>query len=369
MKSPLFLMLSASLAAADFHVISLPDGAVERLGLTIEVPLARPAADPVRATGQLIIDPVETAVIASRVSGQIEDDTLRPGDAVTKEQTILTLRSAELAGKVTTYLQAEQNLRFARTALEREKQLAERKLTTAEALQQSELAFQQAGTGHLSAIQAMYLLGYKESNLHTMVEEGLIRDDLTHYEVKSPVSGVIIRKATTPGAPVEVNQELLMIANLEHLLVEFQVPLRAVERVRPGLKLDFRTSAGTERRGRAEMLGMAPSAGMETLSATALARLDNAERQWIAGTPVEIDLFDPSAPEMPSVPVGSVVEVEGRTCVFVEEAAGSFRPVPVEVGFRGSRWTGIAAEPVKDRRVVTRGAALLLAAWEESGAE
>jgi len=365
MRCTLLLMsLWAPLAAAELRPVTLPEGAVERLQLEVAPLEPRAVGDAVRATGRLVIDPVATALVTSRISGQVEKDELRIGARVKSGQELLTLRSGELAEMVTRYLQAEQNLRFARTAMEREQQLAARKISTAEALQQSEAAYQAARTAHLTAIQPMHLLGYKESDLHDMVERGPIREDLTLYSVKSPLDGVLVEKWTVPGAPVQQNEQLLKVAALDHLLVEIEVPLRGVGRIREGTAIGFRTTAGAERRGRATLIGLAPAAKAETVAATALARLENPDRNWIAGTPVEIDLLGPDAPELPAVPAGAVVEIDGSPCVFVAEEAGVFRPVHVKVAAGGSEWIGLAGSLPDQSRVVVRGAALLLAAWE-----
>lgn len=368
MKSlPVSLLALCTASAADLRPVTLPDGAAERLQLEVAAPVVRAVADPVRATGALVLDPAATAVVASRITGQVESDPLRLGATVAKDQPLLTLRSGELAAAVTHYLQAEQDLRFARAAFEREQELAERKLATREALQQREAAYQQARIAHLTAIQPMYLLGFRETDLHEMVDSGPLREDLTHHEIKAPIRGVLIEKSTVAGTPVEQNQTLLKIACLDHMLVEFQVPLRGVERIREGLEIEFRTTAGGERRGTATLLGMAPTARAETIATTAMAKLENPGQDWIPGTPVEIDLTDPAAPKLPAVPAGAVVEIKGAPCVFIEQGTGTFRPLPVEITARGSAWVGLAGLPAGEPRVVTRGAALLLAAWEHAG--
>lgn len=366
--SALLILILPTLATAALDPVTLPDGSAEKLGLRVApLELAR-VGDPVRATGSLVLDPLATAVVASPVGGHILSDTLRRGARVKAGDTLLTLRSAERAAAVTTYLNAEQQLRFARAAYQREADLAERKLTTTEALRGREQELAIARTAHLSAIQEMYLYGLSEDSLHQMVEDELVRGDLSEQIVTAPIDGVIIDKSTTPGAPVERNAELLRIAALDHLLVEFQVPLRGVGRVREGAVVKFQTIVGEAREGSATVTALVPAADAVTLSATALARLENPEGKWIAGTPVEILLDDPDAPELPAVPAGALVEIDGRRFVFVAESATVFRPHPVEVVVESSERTGVRGISADGTRIVTRGAALLLAAWEEAHA-
>lgn len=365
---PLFALLLSTLAGAALEPVTLPEGAVENLGLRVEPLKVARVSDPVRATGQIILDPLATAVVASPVSGRIETDTLRRGTRVKTGETLLTLRSAERAEAITTYLDAEQRLRFARDAYKREQDLEKRKLTTTEALREREIDYARSRTAHLAAIQEMHLLGISEKSLHEMIDDEPVRLDLSEHVVTAPIDGVIIEKVTTPGAPVERNAELLKIASLDHLLVQFRVPLRGVTRVSEGQPVRFRAIVGGAGEGSATIIGLLPSADPDTLAATAAARLENPDGSWIAGTPVEILLDDPEAPELPSVPVGSVVEIDGRRCVFVAEGGSVFRPQVVEVVAESGERLGLKGISADGTRVVTRGASLLLAAWEETHA-
>jgi len=364
----LILLLLSTLASPALEPVTLPEGAIERLGLGVEKLQLAPVSDPVTATGLIILDPLATAVVASPVGGRVETDTLRRGALVEKGQNLLTLRSAERAAAITSYLDAEQRLRFARAAYEREKDLEKRKLTTTEAVREREIELSLARTAHLSAIQETYLLGIAEQTLHDMVESKPVRLDLSEQVITAPIDGMIIEKETTPGVPVARNEELLKIASLDHLLVRFHVPLRGVDRVKVGKPVRFRPVVGGAGEGVAEVIGLLPAADPETMAVTVGARLENPERSWIVGTPVEILLSDEDAAELPAVPVGAVVEIDGQSCVFVAEGGLVFRPQPVEVVEESGELLGLRGVTADGTKVVTRGAALLLAAWEEAHA-
>lgn len=367
MKTPAFLCLLAALAApialnaADKLSITLPDGGASRLGLRVGEAEVRPLADPVRSTGRLLCDPTESVVVASRLAGQVETDTLRVGDRVEAGQVLLTLRSSELAAAISTYLDSEQRLRFARSAFEREQELAARKLTSAEALQQKEAEYQQARIAHLTAIQPMHLFGFEENKLHEMVEDSPLRENLTEYRIVAPRDGVIAEKSTMPGLPVEANERLLRISPTDPLLLDFKVPLRGVDRIQPGDNVVFRSTAGQPREGQATVIGLAPGASADTIAATALARVENPEGEWMSGTPVEIQLGDPRAPSLPTVPNSAVVEIDGSPHVFIQEGPETFRAVPVEVAARTATLSGIQGLP-DGAQVVIAGAPLLDAA-------
>ncbi|MCU0780145.1 MAG: efflux RND transporter periplasmic adaptor subunit, partial [Akkermansiaceae bacterium] len=355
MKLLAVLLLAPPLVlAADPALLTLPEGSSARLGIVAEVPAPRHLSDPVRATGLLRCDPASSAVVAAPVSGQIAEDTLRVGDRVAQGAPLLTLRSGEVARLITSYLEAEQKLRFARTAAERERELAKRNLTPGEALQQKEAEYQQARTAHLSAIQPMHLLGLDEGQLHEMVESAPKSDDLTEFRIVAPRAGVIVEKETTPGMPVAAQDVLLRIAATDPLLLEFQVPLRGVGRVRPGERVAFRATVGEPREGSATILGIAPAARAETVAATALAKVANADGLWISGTPVEILLGDPAAPALPAVPNGAVLAGDDGPYVFIREGPETYRPLRVEVTARTSTHSGLSGLSA-DAAVVVRG--------------
>jgi hypothetical protein len=171
-----------------------------------------------------------------------------------------------------------------------------------------------------------------------------------------------------PGMPVAAQDVLLRLTATDTLLLEFQVPLRGVERVRPGGQVEFRTTAGEPREGSATILGMAPAARAETVAASALAKVANADGRWISGTPVEIQLGDPAAPALPAVPNGAVLAWDDGPHVFVRTGPETYRAVPVEVAARTSTHSGLAGLPA-DAAVVLRGAPLLEAAMEQSREE
>ena len=360
----IFVLPTMGVSAIDS--VTLPEGSAERLGLRIEFLEVTTVSDPVRATGRLVIDPQATAIVASAVGGRIEQDAPVEGTLVKFGDPLLTLRSAERASSVTAYIDSEQEYRFAKAAYKREQKLDERNLTTTEALRERELEVSRTRTAHLAAIQEIYLLGMSEKKLHDLIDGGLVRDDLSEHLIQAPIDGVIIDKMTTPGAPVGANTPLLKLAALDHLVVQFQVPLRGVDRVRKGEPIRFRAIVGDGGHGIAEVTGLVPAADSATLSATAMARLQNPEGRWIAGTPVEIFLEDSDAPRMPSVPVGSVVEIDGSPYLFIAEENSVFRPQPVEIVAESGERLGIRGMAGEGIRIVTGGASLLLAAWEEA---
>jgi multidrug efflux pump subunit AcrA (membrane-fusion protein) len=63
--------------------------------------------------------------------------------------------------------------------------------------------------------------------------------------------------------------------------------------------------------------------------------------------------------EMPVVPAGAVVQMEGREAVFVEEAPGRFRAVQVRTGKRSGGRVPVIEGLTPGQRVVADGAMLL----------
>jgi len=90
------------------------------------------------------------------------------------------------------------------------------------------------------------------------------------------------------------------------------------------------------------------------------AEMDNAKgklRPEMYGTIRHTDYMRP----LPVVPVGAVLQGDGKTVVWVEEAQGRFRPVEVKTGERMNGNLPILAGLQAGTRVVVDGAMLLRA--------
>ena len=364
------LILSVSLATSTFGEqlpsLGLEKSVIERLGITATPIEPHIVADPVVASAQLTIDPVTTHTIASFFPGQIDRDLVQIGDHVKPLQELAFLRSREVATVISTFLESSAKFESARLLYQRESDLRDRKLTTEEAYQSAKAGFLEARTAQHATRQEAILTRTPQA-LAQLIEEA-DQADLTLLPITSPVAGIVIEKSAFSGQPIETNQQLFKVADLSHLNLEIKVPLKAAALIKKGDIINFQTVIGQSLTGKATVTRLAPLISEDSLTRDVLATVDNPDAAWLPGTPVTVNLIDQSTPQVPAGPSGALVSIGGSPHLFLE-GPGSYPPVPVTLGRQSHDFSEITTGPAAGSKIVTTGASLLLAAWEERSAE
>lgn len=365
------LILSVSLTTSalgeNLPALRLEKAIIERLGISSAPIEPHIVADPVVATAQLTIDPVTTHTIASFFPGQIDRDLVQIGDHVEPHQELASLRSREVATVISNFLESSAKFESARLLYQRESDLRDRKLTTEEAYQSAKAEFLEARAAQQAAKQEAILTRTPQA-LEQLIEEA-DQADLTRLPITSPVAGIVIEKSAFSGQPIETNQQLFKVADLSHLNLEIKVPLKSAALIKKGDTITFQTVIGQSLSGKATVTRLSPLISEGSLTREILAVVDNPDAAWLPGTPVTVDLIDQSTPQVPATPSGALVSIGGSPHIFLEEGPGSFRPVPVTLGRKSRDYSEITAGPASGSKIVTTGASLLLAAWEERSAE
>ncbi len=164
--------------------------------------------------------PNETAQIRAEISGQVRSVQFNEGERVTKGQVLLQIDDAELRAQLA---QAEAGFRLAELNLKRSEDL-----TLARSMSQAEA--DRVRSEYSSAEAALQLL----------------RVRLAKMEIKAPFDGIAGARTVSPGEYVTAATAITTIDDLSRLKVDFQVPERFTERIKPGsaFTMRARTPAG-----------------------------------------------------------------------------------------------------------------------------
>jgi membrane fusion protein (multidrug efflux system) len=163
--------------------------------------------------------PNETAQIRAEIAGQVRAVLFEEGQQVVKDQVLIRIDDAELRAQLA---QAEARFRLAELNLKRSEDLTQaRSMSQAEADRtRSEFASAEA-------------------------ELQLLRVRLAKMEIKAPFAGVAGARTVSPGDYVTAATTITTIDDLSRLKVDFQVPERFVERVKPGSSFTLRAQTPT----------------------------------------------------------------------------------------------------------------------------
>lgn len=358
-------VLSASFLRADsaLPAITLDSAVVERLGLVTEPLREQQVVDLIEITAQSTLDPERTHVVASLFTGRIDLDSAPLGSTVEKGQILARLESREVAEMISRYLETTTRLEAAQLSYQRESEMRARKLTTEDEYLKVKMAYQEAAAARASAMQAALLV--RSSRELALLNTEAPATHQAHLPLTAPIAGVVIEKSKLPGQSVETNEELFKIADLSQLQVELQIPIRGADRIRVGDLLPFETLVGPKLSGELTLTMISPIIQKESLTFTAIGTLPNPDGLWHVGLPLRVKLGDARAPEVLAVPLSAVVKIEDETHVFVAQPNGRFQPVAVTLGHQSQEAAEVLDGLAPGVEVVTAGASLLRAAWDE----
>ncbi len=279
--------------------------------------------------GEIHPVPEKLAAIVARLEGVVTRVAIKEGDHVKKGDAIVTIESKKLVETKLAYLESEHKLEFAREALDREKQLMEKKITSKEVYQKVAHELEEANLDHSAALQRLKLLGFTEKGLHKLAKNP--NKKMTSYTLRAPFSGEVIKKDVTIGEAVMDEKTLFNLADLSELQVEIKVPMRSIPLFRKDDTvtvscevLDLKTD-GT-------VTFIASTADSQTRTIPVKVTIANPEGKWRPGMPAKVMVENASFTVPLAVPLVAVQEVEGRPAVFVQTRKNSYRLVHVELG-------------------------------------
>jgi len=300
-------MINAEQHAA-FGIQTAP---VEIAGATLSKPYPAKVAVP-NAQLRVVSAPLEGVVEALLVA---EGESVDSGQALARvrSQGLLELQAAYLESRTRRLLTAETRARDSKLYAEGivakrrllESQSAEREMLTAEARDR----------------QALLLAGMTEESIAQLADTQQLS---TVFEVKSPLSGVVLEQIATAGQRLAVSDPLYRVGDLSTLWIEVHVPLDALGDIAPGgqVELSQGLSATVITVGR-------------MVHGTDQGVLVRAEvREGVAtlrpGQFVEARVSQAAGDKAWRLPARALVRIDGGDKVFIERAGG-FEPVAVEV--------------------------------------
>lgn len=372
----------------------LPEGVLARVELTPErMRLGGIATTEVgfvslrerlRAAGTIEVDERRTASIAARVPGRIERLHVNfTGDRVERGDPLVDLYSPELVATQQEYLLAARHL--ANLAAE----------TPAAAREQARAL---AG----AARDRLLLWGLAAEDIAALERDGEPRLVMT---LRSPLSGVVLRKQATLGDYVMEGAELFAVADLSTVWVLAFVPEQQAGRVRVGQRVEVGGSGRADSGFHGEVAFIAPVLDPATRSVRVRMDVENPRLALRPGEFVEarIAVGEPSAPRdaarsapevryqcpmhpevvsdrpgscpqcgmflerveaapagaVLAVPEGAVLATGTRRIVYLEREAGTFDAVEVRLGEPSGGWYPVMEGLAAGDRVVSQGAFLV----------
>jgi RND family efflux transporter MFP subunit len=176
--------------------------------------------------------------------------------------------------------------------------------------------------------------------------------------LRSPIGGVVTRLTAVLGAPVDVNQPLVEVADPSALDLVFSVTPGDAARIKPGasITLSAGQKTGGEPLGTGNVVHVAATVDSVTRSVPVRAQASSAKRSLRIGETLFGQIVVGVHPRALAVPNESLVPDAEGFKVFVVDSGNIAHARPVTVGARTDSTTEILTGLKAGERVVTYGA-------------
>ena len=406
----------ASLAACNSGQAQSPEGGgpgggrggAARAPMPVEFAPVKRASVTERVTivGNLI--GAATVEAVPKVNGRLESVSVRLGDSVRRGQQIAKVEDSEIRQQVrqqeaafrvgeATIRQREADLKLALTNLERNRSLLERQLLPRQTFDDTEARYQ-AALAQLDLARAQF------EQASSRLDE--LKITLANTSIPSPVDGFVGKRFLDPGAFVGTNSPVASVVDIRTVRLVANLVEKDVKQVRAGTSAVVEVDAFPGEKFNGIVSRVAPVFDPATRTAEMEIEVPNPGFQLKPGMYARVNLTVDTRTDALTVPRNAIVDLEGRTGVFVAQTApsapgaGGVAPaaggrggadgaaghrqggsaslvakfLPVETGIRSGERVEILGGVSEGTRVITLGAGalrdgdrIILAVGEEDG--
>lgn len=293
---------------------------------SIEVLTAGPAK--IKSTlllqGEIKLNADKSVLIVPRVGGIVEAVNTNAGDKVRKGQVLATISSQLITEMRSDALATQKRVGLARATYLREKQLWEEKISAEQDYLQAQHDLQEAEINSQRIQQKLGAIG-----------AGSGKNGLSRYELRSPIDGVVTNKQVSLGQVVNEADKLFEVADLNTVWAEMIIYAKDINTVKVGQKVTIKAVAfDTQAIGTISYVGAL--VGEQSRTAMARVVLNNPNRTWLPGLPVNIELVADEVEVPLAVSVEGIQTLRDWTVVFGRYGE-YFEARPLKLGRRDAQ--------------------------------
>jgi len=279
------------------------------------------AAPSLNVTGVVQPDISRAVPVISLAAGRVVEIKARLGDAVTKGQLLLRVRSNDVSGAYQTYLKALNDERLARQQLQREQILYDKGAVAKSALEQAEDTEQDAKVDLDTATEQLRLIGVDKDHPSGIVD------------ILAPISGVITDQQVTnaSGVPGLGSPNPFTISDLSSVWIICDVYENDLDAVHVGEYADIHLNAYPNRVFKGRIDNILPV--LDPNIRTAKVRLEVANPGMMrVGMFVTATFYGKQPETWAAVPATAILHLHDREWVYTPMSTGHFKRLEVVTG-------------------------------------
>ena len=297
---------------------------------------------------------IQKVVLASEVSGLINEMTVEVGDKVQAKKTLIV--GVDVTWLNIALLQAQRQKEFDRVNMTLQK---------AELNRLERLRERQAGVVTDSELEKQTALAEESVAKYKLSEamENEIQEKLNRTKIYAPFNGAIIRKLTELGAYVSPGTPLVEIVSDGQADALFHINEKFIQRIHIGDPLPIYVPA-VDKTVNGEIVSIVPYGSTAARSFPVRIRIDNQDGLLKIGMSVQCTLETTEKAQRLTVPRDAVLQKPGENTVWVvqKESDGSLRVTPVPVYIHAKANAVLAVRPATEagRETLVPGALTII---------
>ncbi|MDN5936994.1 MAG: efflux RND transporter periplasmic adaptor subunit, partial [Nitrosospira sp.] len=262
--------------------------------------------------GEIVFNEHTIVQVVPRIPGIVLSVYRHHGQQVKQGEVLAVIESIELADLRSQLLAARKRLALARITFEREKRLWEEKISA----KQDYLAAQQAlAEAEIAVDLASVKLRTLEAPIESTKQSDKQDRTLARYEIRAPISGLIIEKDIAQGQTLKEDTQIFTIADISTVWAQLTVYPKDLDVVKLGQTAIVRATA-SDIEGEGVVSYISALVGAQTRSATARVVLDNKDGDWLPGMFVTAELVTEEIEAPVAVSVDAIQTLGDNSVVF-----------------------------------------------------
>lgn len=296
--------------------------------------------------------------ISSPLQGRVVAVRAHLGDRVKAGDVLLVVDSPDIAQAYSEYVKEDSDLQYATRAHELAKDLYENKALALKDLKQAENELVKARAEFRRAKERLVSFRISAHELNKPLDKQQIT---SRFEMKSPLSGIVVERAVTPGQSVtgDPDHVLFTVADLDVLQVVADVYEHDLALVREGQTAVVKVEAYPDIEFPATVTVVGDVVDPATRTIKVRARVNNESHKLKPEMFARLQLDVSDTSQFLTVPREAVLEVDGKQFVYVVESENRYVKREVKIANISPDQTRVMEGLKQGERIVTKGAVLI----------
>ena len=263
--------------------VEMPGETLQSTGIEIKTAGPTTITPTLQLPGVVTFNHHNIVRVVPRVPGIVVDVGRHLGQQIKKGEVLAVIESQILAELRSQYLAAKKRLILTRATYEREKKLWEEKITA----KQDYLLAQQLNS---EAEITLDLLAAKLRAFGERPETVRQEENLTRFEIRAPISGLVITKAIARGEVIKEDTEIFTVADVSTMYANLTIYPKDLATIKNGQAAVVRATASSIE-GEGVVSYISALIDEQTRTAKARVTLENEDGLWRAGMFINIELI------------------------------------------------------------------------------